>query len=91
MRHKLPTTQTNLYTKFHENPSITLAYIAILVRTENGEQRKEKREQRTDPVAIFFLRDSGHIKIWYLQSVNSSESDSYNTPATLCHRHLTMS
>jgi len=34
--HKLPTTQTNLYAKFHENPSqITLAYIAILVRTEN--------------------------------------------------------
>ena len=26
LRHKLPTTQTNLYTKFHENPSITLRF-----------------------------------------------------------------
>jgi len=39
LRHKLPTTQTNLYTKFHENPSITLAYIAILVRTENRRKK----------------------------------------------------
>jgi len=36
--HKLPTTQTNRYTKFYANPSITLVYIAILGRTENGEQ-----------------------------------------------------
>ena len=43
LRHKLPTTQKNLYTKFHEHPSITLAYIAILVRTEN--RQTENREQ----------------------------------------------
>ena len=44
LRHKLPTTQTNPYTKFHENPSTTLAYITIIVRTDNGERRTDAKK-----------------------------------------------
>ena len=51
LRHKLPTTQTNLHTKFHENRSITLACIAILARTDNGEQ--------TQKVLLLFLTPRG--------------------------------
>ena len=48
LRYNLPTTQTNLYTKFHEIPLRSLAYIAILVRTENREQRTESGERRAE-------------------------------------------
>ena len=59
MRHKLLTTQKKLYTKFHENQSITSAYITILVCTEN------RPYSNTCPSGLWTYKNSLKIKHIY--------------------------